>query len=209
MSNRARTRAACVAAAIGCLAARSGHVAEPNVYRWVDGRGIVHYGDQIPPKYSTREREVVNPEGIVVQRLSAQKTPAEIAAEQQKELAAKARRERDRNLLNTYVSVEDIKRLRDRRLTLLEDQVKVTAQFLDILDAKLAKLLAASGRYRPYAADPKAPPMPDQLADDIVRVRNDIHTQRQNLAEKQGEATAMRAQFDSDIARFKKLKGIH
>lgn len=201
-------RIASIAAAIGCLIAQTGH-AGTDVYRWVDSHGIVHFGDQIPPKYSSREREVVNPQGVVVRRMAAQQTPAEIAAEQQRERAAQAQRNRDRNLLNTYVSVNDIVRLRDRRLALLADQVNVTSQFLDLLQAKLARLRAQSLRYRPYAANPKAPPMPDQLADDLVRVGTDIRTQRQNLVEKQGEVTAMRAQFDGDIKRFKELKGIH
>ena len=209
MNNTVRVRRiAAIAAAIGCLIAQTGH-AGTNVYRWVDSHGIVHYGDQIPPKYSSREREVVNPEGVVVKRMAAQQTAAEIAAEQQREHAAQAKRNRDRNLLNTYVSVSDIVRLRDQRLALVADQVNVTRQFLDILQAKLVRLRADSLRYRPYAANPKAAPMPDQLADDLVRVGTDIRTQRQNLVEKQGEETAMRAQFDGDIKRFKELKGIH
>jgi hypothetical protein len=40
-------------------------------------------------------------------------------------------------------------------------------------------------------------------------VRNDIRTQEENLAEKRSEETTMRKQFDSDIFRFKELKGIH
>ncbi len=38
---------------------------------------------------------------------------------------------------------------------------------------------------------------------------NDIRTQQQNLVEKQHEEATMRAQFDSDISRFKELKGSH
>jgi hypothetical protein len=51
--------------------------------------------------------------------------------------------------------------------------------------------------------------MSDQIAEDLVRVDNDIHTQEQNLREKRSEEANMSKQFESDIVRFKELKGIH
>ena len=47
---------------------------------------------------------------------------------------------RDRNLLNTYGSVAEIERLRDQRLALVADQIKVKGQFLEILNGQLEKL---------------------------------------------------------------------
>jgi hypothetical protein len=111
--------------------------------------------------------------------------------------------------LNTYVSLQEIERLRDQRLALLADQMKVTTQFLEILAGRLRKIETLGLRYQPYNSDPRAPVMPDQVAEDLVRMGTDIHTQEQNLREKQNEEATMRAQFDSDIARFKELKGIH
>lgn len=209
MNNRARAWAVAAVAAACWSAVPASHAADHKVYRWVDDHGVVHFGDQIPPKYASHEREIVNPEGVVVERMSAQKTPEEIAAEKQQQRTQEDEESRDRNLLSTYESVDEIERLRDQRLALLTDQVKVTNQFLDILDARLARLRANAMRYRPYAADPKAPPMPDQLADDLVRVGADIRTQQQNLLQKHNEEATMRAQFDGDIKRFKALKGIH
>jgi hypothetical protein len=51
--------------------------------------------------------------------------------------------------------------------------------------------------------------MPDQVADDLVRVGNDIRTQEENLREKRSEEVTMTKEFESDITRFKELKGIH
>jgi len=132
-----------------------------------------------------------------------------LAEEDQKKIDAARRADRDRNLLNTYVSVQEIERLRDQRLTLLSDQIKVTGQFLEILNGKMSKLKLSSARFRPYSTDPNAPPMSDQVAEDLVRVGSDIHTQEENLREKRAEEAIMSKQFESDIARFKELKGIH
>ncbi len=179
------------------------------LYKWVDDQGVTHYGDSIPPEYAGREQHVINSQGVETERVEAQKTSEQLAAEEQKKLDAEQSAARDKNLLNTYVAVSEIERLRDQRLALLSDQVKVTSQFLEILDGRMKKLKAASMRFKPYSDDPKAPPMSDQLADDLVRVGNDIRTQQENLREKRAEEAAMSKQFESDIERFKQLKGIH
>ena len=198
-----------IAFAFGCVAATVGRAAEPQVYRWVDSHGVVHYGDHVPERDAGRAQEMLNAEGVVVGHESAAQTPAEIAAAEQRARAAEAERERDRNLLNTYSSVRDIERLRDQRIGMLTDQIRVTSQYLDTLNEKLARLRAEGERFRPYSSNPKAPPMPDQLADDLVRVSGDVRAQQQNLDEKHREVAAMQTQFADDIARFKQLRGIH
>jgi hypothetical protein len=179
------------------------------LYKWVDEQGVTHYGDHIPPEYAAQERHVMNSQGIEINRLEAQKTPEALAAEEQKKIEAEQSKNRDRNLLNTYASVQEIERLRDQRVTLLTDQIKVTSQFLEVLNGKMKKLRVSSVRFKPYSSDANASAMPDQIAEDLVRVGNDIRTQEQNLREKRSEETIMSKQFDSDIERFKELKGIH
>jgi hypothetical protein len=179
------------------------------LYKWVDAQGVTHYGDHIPPEYAGQEQHVMNSQGVEINRLDAQKTPEQLAAEEQKRLDAEQSRNRDRNLLNTYASVQEIERLRDQRVGLLTDQIKVTSQFLEVLNGKLKKLRLNSMHFKPYSDDPKAGAMPDQIAEDLVRVGTDIRTQEQNLLEKRSEEATMSKQFESDIARFKELKGIH
>ena len=179
------------------------------LYKWIDEQGVIHYGDHIPPEYAGQEQHVMNSQGVEINRLEAQKSPEALAAEEQKRAEAEQSKNRDRNLLNTYASVQEIERLRDQRVTLLTDQIKVTSQFLEVLNGKLKKLRVSSMHFKPYNSDPGAPAMPDQIAEDLVRVGNDIRTQEQNLREKRSEETIMSKQFDSDIARFKELKGIH
>jgi hypothetical protein len=179
------------------------------LYKWVDEQGITHYGDHIPPEYAAQEQHIINSQGVEISRLDAQKSADQMAAEEQKRLEAQQSQNRDRNLLNTYASVQEIERLRDQRVTLLSDQIKVTSQFLEVLNGRLNKLRTAGMHYKPYNNDTAAPSMPDQMAEDLVRVGNDIRTQEQNLHEKRSEEATMRKQFDSDIQRFKELKGIH
>jgi hypothetical protein len=179
------------------------------LYKWVDSDGVTHYGDRIPPEYASQEQHVINSQGVEISRLEAQKSPEQQAAEDQKKQELADRQNRDKNLVTTYASVAEIERLRDQRLTLVTDQIRVTNQFLDTLNGRMKKLRAQSMHYKPYNAEPDAPPMPDQTADDLVRLGNDIHTQEQNLRQKRSEEVTMSKQFASDIERFKELRGIH
>ena len=179
------------------------------VYQWQDEQGVTHYGDRIPPEYASQEHRVINGHGIEIEHTDAQKTPDQLADEDQKRADAAQRASRDKNLLASYASVQEIEHLRDQRIALVSDQIKVTGQFLDTLNKKMTGLRVASARFKPYSSDPNAPPMTDQLAEDLVRVGSDIITQEENLRQKRSESAAMSRQFDSDIARFKELKGIH
>ena len=178
------------------------------LYKWVDKDGVTHYGDHVPPEYASQEQHILNSQGYEIKRLDAEKTAAQAAAEDQKRVDAEQRQLRDKNLLNTYASVQEIERLRDQRLTLLADQIKVTTQFLDTLNGRMKKMRADSQRFKPYSSDPKAPAMPDQMAEDLVRLTTDVRTQETNLKQKRSEESTMSIQFESDIDRFKELKHI-
>ena len=179
------------------------------LYKWVDAQGLTYYGDHIPPEYVAQERHVINSQGVEIDRLDAQKTPEQVAEEDGEKQTVTDRQSRDRNLLNTYSSVQEIERLRDQRMTLLAEQIKVTGQFLEVLNARLKKLRVGSMAFKPYSTNPKAPPMPDQMAEDLVHLGNDLHTQEQNQREKLKEDANMRKKFQSDIDRFKELKVLH
>ncbi len=178
------------------------------LYKWVDSAGVTHYGDRVPPEYASQEQHILNSRGYEIDHRDAQKTAQQVAADERKRLETEQSQTRDKNLLSTYASVQEIERLRDQRVQLVADQIKVTNQFLETLNGRMKKMRADTQRYRPYSDDPKAPPMPDQLAEDLVRLTTDMRTQQQNLQQKRAEESSMSIQFESDIDRFKELKHI-
>lgn len=209
MKNLAWVLVAVVLIATWSFWASAGAAGGRTFYKWVDGQGVTHYGDHIPPEYANQEQHIINSQGVETAHVDALKPQDQMASDEQKRLDAEQSASRDKNLLNTYSSVAEIERLRDQRLGLLSDQVKVTGQFLETLNGKMKKLRINSLHFKPYSSDPKAPPMSDQVAEDLVRVNNDIHTQEENLRQKRSEEATMSKQFDSDIARFRELRGIH
>jgi len=206
LHNRIALTAALVLLGTACVHAQTG--GDRKLYKWVDAQGQVHYGDHVPDEYANQEQHVFNRQGVEVDRIEAQKTPEQAAAEAQRVQAALDSRNRDRNLVSTYASVDEIERLRDQRLGLLSDQIKVATQFLDILHGRLDKLHSDASHFKPYSDNPKASRMPDAVAEDLARVGSDIRTQEDNLRQKRADQAALQSQFDADIARYRELKGI-
>jgi len=189
-------------------------LAQSKLYKWVDNEGIVHYGDHVPPEFANRDRDVLNLQGVTVGF-----EEGEITAEEQAELARlraiaaaeQAAREdtarRDRMLLDTYLSVADIEDLRDRRLELIDSQIKVTEFYLSNLHKRLESLEKESTRFAPLNEDEDAPPLPEYLSLDISRTRSSIALYQQRLDQSRSEQGQLRRAFELDIERFRELRG--
>ena len=184
------------------------------LYRWVDEHGVVHYGDHVPPQYATTDRDLLNDQGVKVgyeEGVITAEERAELDRLQAiKDAEEKARYEaarRDQVLLDTYLSVAEIEALRDRRLELLESQIKVTEQYLNNLRKRLLTLQQEAAHYKPYSDSPDAPEVPENLALDVSRTMASIGLYEQTLTRTRDEQEAVRVAFSRDIVRFSELKG--
>jgi hypothetical protein len=200
--------------AVAALSLPATSVAQSRMYRWVDDKGVVHYGDTIPPQFANRDRDVLNQQAISVGFEEGEVTPEERAEierlETEAEAAARAKAEiarRDRMLLQTYLSVADIEDLRDRRLELLESQIKVTELYLSNLRKRFTGLQQEASRFKPYSTDAAARQIPENLALDLSRTEASISLYEQTLARTRNDQQNLKAAFDEDIVRFKELKG--
>lgn len=182
------------------------------VYKWVDENGLVHYGDHVPAKYADQDKEILNSQGIRVGTIEGRKTPEEVAAEalhRQEEEAKRQRREQDRILLDTYLSVEEIVMLRDRRLELLEAQTQVTEAYIGQLQDKLSKLENEASVYNyPQKAGSELPSMPTQLGEEIQTTMRSIIDNEEQLTLRKAVHSRIKSKFDQDIERFGELKGL-
>jgi hypothetical protein len=144
----------------------------------------------------------------VIRTIPGRRSLDQVAAKQAADDAAKTSAQRDRTLLATYLSVADIERLRDQRVELLEQQSRVTEQYIANLRERESRLVSDAQRFRPYSDRDGAAPLPDQLAEEMVNTVNGRQVYEQELAKNTGERNRLRTEFDADIARFKELKGV-
>jgi len=162
------------------------------VYRWVDADGNVHFGDRVPPEYA--EQVFGRPEADQVE------TPESAAAAQQ------ARE--DRVLLMTYLSVDEIEAVRDRRIDQMQSRGVVTQRYLDSLNERLAKLQREEKLWSGRVDAGEASEVPPDVISEMASTRASIADYEGRLANSALEQQTVQDKFATDIVRFRELKGL-
>jgi hypothetical protein len=181
-------------------------------FRCKDRNGQTRYGDSMPAECAGLDTEVLNDRGMLLRVIEGEKTRASrleretVEAKERKEREQRALR--DHTLIETYLNVEDIERLRDQRLEQLVAQYRVTEQNLANLLERQTRLDSQVSRFRPYSDKPNAPPLPENLAAEIVNTVNSLRVYKESLAANSKEQAHLRETFAADIKRFKELKGL-
>ena len=167
----------------------------------------------MPPEYATSQKQVLNDYGVPIANQDGAKTAEQVAAEKAAAKKAAADKQqallasrRDQVLLDTYLSVQEIEALRDRRLELIDTQIKVTENYLQGLRDILHKLQEEASAFKPYSADPKAPPMDERLAKELSNTMDSIMLYEKNLTDTKNRKADVVGQFAADISRFRELK---
>jgi hypothetical protein len=198
----------CVALAAVLAAAAQLHAAEPGktAYKWVDDKGVVHYGDSVPAEYSQREQRELNSQGVEIRRRQAEMSPVEAAAYAKKQKEELSRKNHDLFLMSTYPSVKEIEDVRNVRLDQVNGQISAAEQYIAGLTTRVDGLKQRSMMFAPYNTKPGARRMPDDLAEEMVRALSELRTQNAVLDTRRKERDTVVAQFDADIQRFKELR---
>ena len=183
-------------------------------YRWVDNNGVIHYGDRIPPEYAENESEILNDQGVTIGLIEGRKSPEQIAEEarlaaieDEKRRVQQMALRRDRVLLETYLSVEEIELLRDRRLELMDSQIRVTEQYLKNLRARLEGLQTEASFFQPYSENPDAAMIDNGLLRELTHTKFSIDLYEDTVVNGRQVQDDLRVQFAGDIDRFRELRG--
>lgn len=201
-----------VAMAHATAAAAQNRASREAFFRCKDRNGQTHYGDSMPPQCSGLDTEVLNDRGMQVRLIEGEGT--RLKRLEREAVEGKVRKEkeqralRDRTLIETYLTVEDIERLRGQRLEQLNAMYRVTEQNMSNLRDRQTRLEGQVARFKPYSDKPNAPPLPDNLASEMVNTVNGLRVYRESLEANRKEQKELNEQFDSDVRRFKELKGL-
>jgi multidrug efflux pump subunit AcrA (membrane-fusion protein) len=177
------------------------------IYKWVDEKGVTHYGQSIPVEYKDQAATEMNKQGVTMRKLDA----AAVAAEQRKaaeERAVKERedklrnseqRRRDLALINTYTSVREIDEHRDRSL-------QVPMQTLRGLEPRMRKAQERLESLKSQAAAlSKKGKSTENVELDIADEKAEIDGIKAEMDRGQSQIEAIRAKFDADKKRFMEL----
>lgn len=182
------------------------------IFKWTDAKGRIHYGDQLPPEQVEKEHNELTKSGVTTKSIDRNKTAEERAIEenkkkkQEEENAARLEREkiqgvRDRALLETYFNETDLIRMRDQRVATIEGTIKITQSNLDAIQAQV-KMLEDEVSAQPENSEARKKSQA-KLSD----AKNQLATYEKFIANKREEQIVIRRQFDTDLSRFRELRG--
>lgn len=171
--------------------------------------GVRECGNSVPPEFAQQGYEEMSSGGVTVDSKGRAKSLEELEAEREvaKAQADAAIREReqaakDRVLLDTFSSDDDMLLARDGQITHLESQIKLTESHTDKLNNGLEELIQDAADHERRGNQP-----PEKLLGDIKSLRQQIHDNKVFVETKHQERGELIKKFDIDIARFHKLKG--
>jgi len=180
--------------------------AQAQSYRCVGKDGKKYYGQSVPPACLGMPVEQLNRQGLVIKRYDAaasaaerEKKQAEEAERKKREAITKEEGRRNRALLATYTSVQDIESARGRALK--ENQIAVAD--IESKIAGIKKRQAALGKELDFYQGKNKPPV--KLEQDIKNAQFDLTTQEGLLATKQKEVESINAKYDEDKQRYVEL----
>jgi len=177
------------------------------IFKWVDDKGEIQYGDRVPPQYASKERSVIDDQGRTVKVYEAPKSPEEKAEAQaliKQQAEAKKLKEqeavRDRSLLSTYSSDEDMLQARDGKVASVETLIQLTNSRLESMQKRLNELTNDAAEF-----ERSGKKLPDGLVNQMKNIKEQIQHNEDFLKAKQEEKEEIAHKFDEDIKRYREL----
>jgi hypothetical protein len=173
-------------------------------YRWTDEDGKVHYSDKAPPD-APKGAAVLDKQGRQVKKIDAPLSPEAIKAkadeDARQKAEAKARDDqarKDRALMQSYTSENEIDLARNRAVSTLEAQITSAMSFSENLQ-KQQKALAA--RKQTYAGKP----VPIELERESASVEEELSRQNILIRQKQEELAMVAEKYDTIKQRWREI----
>ena len=176
--------------------------AQAAMYKWVDDKGKVHYGDSIPPEYAGKANQEMGRTGVVTKRNEAALTAeqreareAELKRKQAEERVRLEQKRKDKALLATYTSDADIEAARQRSLQQTQAAIKRAEEKIADAKKRQAKMATEAEFY-------KHKPMPATLKRQMNEAEADIKVGEEIITAKKRDADEVNQKYDEDKRRY-------
>ena len=166
------------------------------IVKWVDSKGITHYGDKLPAQEAGRNSSEINGHGIVVKRNV--QADGKVDQQDQEKLAAQRK---DNILLASYTKAEEIDLARDRNLQLDQAAAQALTTQKEGVIGRTASNQKLSEGFRQ-----RKKPVPAYLTDELKLSQTEASKLDKQIAERKVSMEATRKRFADEKARFIELK---
>lgn len=176
--------------------------AEAKLFKWVDEKGITHYGETIPPEYANKETMKLE-KGRVEKREDSRDN---VKRAPKDPVAEKARIEAERHdsaLLNSYSTEKEIDLARDRSLQQVEARTGSYATLLKSAQDNLVGLQQEHDKLIKQGRKILA-----SLDEDIAEGNTRVSKYQSELDNNNKEIETVKARYAAEKTRFRELKGL-
>lgn len=175
---------------------------------WTNSDGVRECGDSVPPEYSQQGHKEFSEQGIIVDETEAAMTDTELeelkritAEKAEQKRREEVQKRRDRMLLDTFASVEDIELARDRKISAIDSSISLAERRINKLREEKDRLITKAAGFERQGKE-----IPEYIAEDINRVDRQITANNEFIADKREEQEVVRARHDRDIKRYNEIR---
>jgi hypothetical protein len=187
--------------------------AHAKIVCWKNRDGVRECGNVVPPEYAQQSTERKSGMGLTVEKTERAKTAQELERERaevarQKQEEAERRRiaaeqaRRDRVLLRTFATVEDLELTRDGKVAAIDSRIRHSEQLVERLRENIDAMYGEAA-----ALERSGKPVSDELAGRIREAQTQIDETLAEIERREDERVEVRQRFDDDLVRFRELKG--
>jgi len=180
--------------------------AAAGAYKWTDEHGVVHYSDHIPAEAVSRGSVMLDKQGRTVQKVEPALTPeqraaksAEVERRQTQEKLQEDQLRRDRALMQSYTSEEEIDLARNRAMSTVEAQLKSAQSYVTDLSKRQRELDAQKREY-------SNKPVPAALERELAGIDEELARQNELIGQKKQEIGTIAVRYDADKKRWQELR---
>ena len=180
-----------------------------NLYKWVDEKGVTHYTDKMPPDAVDKASVEMNKDGIAVKRTEPAPTPEQRRAKalEEERLKATARERetvdrRDRALMQSYTTEDEIDLARNRALGTIETQMTSAQAYSQQLAKRRDELQAKRKTFG-------TKPVPAAIDTELESIADELSKQAALIAERKRDSAVITARYDQDKQRWRELRTIN
>lgn len=201
LAHRSNASAAALATAVLCGWPLAAAEAADPVYKLQEG-GLTIYQDRAPDSSQDNGHSILNNQGVVLHEIAGrEERRRQLKEERQRELA----RIRDRALLATFTTEEDLLRTRDDRVGLidglisrLDDRIRILSDRLEVVDKRVQMQEQSQGNGLAQ----------ESLYEEQMTIRRSIENAWSLIDSKAAERLEVEAKFDADLLRYRELKAL-
>jgi hypothetical protein len=172
------------------------HAGGTKIHKWVDDKGVTHYGDKIPANDAHRDNSVLNKQGVVLKRNQVNNINHSDIDQDLLE-----QKKRDRALLASYTNEQEIDLARDR--TLQMDEVVIQS----LQQRRVSALKRQENNQKNIASFTKEKkPVPEDLTQSAEDIRAELAGIDEQISRRKSSMDETRKRFDADKQRFMEIK---